>query len=140
MVNVTLGVNQRLYGDKALTDMGENTRYQIQPHLDNLKAKHSSFDSLNAGLFTIGDFEMLVMNAGRVGLPPVEPELLYVLERTNQHPKDVLEATKPKVLILSANLDWKTRNYWRHVGSDYDLSIHDIALDGAFTIDLTGKV
>jgi len=57
---------------------------------------------------------------------------LYISNRTAMHPLEILEKVNAKRVVLSVNLDWKTRRYWLRQLERNNIPHHDMRIAGAF--------
>ena len=60
---------------------------------------------------------------------------LFVQARTLQHPKEVLDKVEASVVLLSQNLDWKTRSYWETLLEEKGIDYWNMREDGAYVVE-----
>ena len=61
-------------------------------------------------------------------------DVLYVTAGTKDHTKYLLDQLQADRVVLSVNLDWKTRNYWQQLLKERQIDYHDMRSDGAFVM------
>ena len=58
-------------------------------------------------------------------------DILYLTMRTKQHPKEIMAMINPQLVVISPNMDWKSKNYWVSLLKDKGVPIHDLRNEGA---------
>lgn len=130
------GHQQRFVADEELTTDFDKMRFHIHHHWWSLDLDEPTWTEFNPGFYFVNEKSLLVMG-DETKVPKAAPELdlLYLTERTSDHPKSILESINVKEVILSCNLDWKTRSYWQQLLKEKSIPYHDIRSEGAFVMD-----
>lgn len=127
--------------DSSLTSDENRMRFHIEHHwwkmgLDPPIQKLMSFKKTDRILQFFGQ-RILFLDQHDEVIDSVESvDVLYIEERVNQEPKLVLEMIKPKLLVLSSKLDWKTNNTWKLIAIETGIKCHSLRDDGALSIAL----
>lgn len=104
----------------------------LSPPVDDLPGL-----AIEPGLITYDRQRILLVDSLQlVPSMPFAPDLLIIQARTKQHPKEVLQFAQPKKVVLSANLDWKTRHYWTKLLEETKQPFHDMHSEGALVVEL----
>ncbi|NCG30527.1 MAG: hypothetical protein GWP27_08705 [Bacteroidetes bacterium] len=59
-------------------------------------------------------------------------DILHIQARTIQRVDQILALTEPEVVVLSPNLEWKVRSYWKSKCNKLGYVCHDSKNDGAY--------
>ena len=78
---------------------------------------------------------LLILNDSNRVLNSIKVDYLIVKARTLQHPKEVLDRVKASVVLLSQNLDWKTRSYWETLLEEKGIDYWNMKEDGAYVVE-----
>jgi len=141
-INFIDGREQVFMADSSLVNDFDKMRFHVHHHWwnrDLLKPQQE----LN-GLYQSGpwiqfeDMRILVLDsATRIYQEtPIDVDLLFVKQRTNQHPKELFEHVRPSQVLLSSKLDWKSHRYWKSLCEDQKLPVHSLRNEGAFIQEL----
>ncbi|GAB4382400.1 MAG: ComEC/Rec2 family competence protein [Salibacteraceae bacterium] len=126
-----------LIADSSLLDKPDKMRFHIEHHWWKIDSKPTDTIVFSYEKPLAVDWygkRILIMGrnlpARSVGTAPVD--LLYITSRTATHPKAVIETLCPQMVIISRNVDFKSRNYWVKVIEEAELMCHDISASGAY--------
>lgn len=125
--------------DKDLVNDFDKMRFHIHHHWWWRDLDEPKVVPFEAGL-TFQNNAVLMTLDNRVRVPKAMSELdvLYITDRTREHPKSILNQLKLKRVVLSANLDWKTRSYWEQLLKERAIPYHDMRSEGAFVLSNYG--
>lgn len=135
------GHAHKFYGDTALYSNFDKMRFHIHHHWWHMDLDPPAFRPFEAGIFFHGSRSLMVLDDQSVvnkGAPEVD--LLYVTNRTRDYPNQVIEYTKPDFVVLSPNLDWKTRSYWTRILNDMEIAFHDMREEGAYVLSTSSNL
>ncbi|GAB5539233.1 MAG: ComEC/Rec2 family competence protein [Salibacteraceae bacterium] len=127
--------NQHFFmSDDSLLQDFDKLRFHIHHHWWNLDLKKPEKVDIQSGLFTFGDYKVVVLGKERIALPKsVDCNLLYIKERTAFRPQRIIDSISSDLVVLSANLDRQSSNYWQDILQTNAIKYHDLRNDGSLT-------
>jgi len=135
------GHNHRFYADTALYSNFDKMRFHIHHHWWDMDLNEPNFSSFSSGIFMHGSKRLLVLDDVVKTFPEMEAaDILYITKRTSDQPTQVIENAKPEVVVLSSNLDWKTRSYWIRMLNDMEIAFHDMREEGAYVLNTSSNL
>jgi competence protein ComEC len=118
------------FGD---VDRENKLSYNVRPSWWQNGLEEPLESSLRPGLYGFEQRQLLVLDETRVDIDCVGAvDWLYISNRTAMHPLEILEKVNAKRVVLSVNLDWKTRRYWLRQLERNNIPHHDMRIAGAF--------
>lgn len=140
------GTNHVLLADSALTNDFDQMRFHIHHHWWNrdLQTPTEGIPGFNQNgpWVQFDSLSILMLDSSTVMdcSEAYEVDLLYIKDRTRQHPSKLLKSIKPETVILAASLDWRSHRYWMKLCKDQLQKVHSIKADGAFQVEWENEI
>lgn len=130
-IDVIDGVANEFYADTSLINDFDKMRFHIHHHWWARDLSKTSFHDWKPGYnFGLGKNILILDDSVIVG-EDIPVDILYLNARTQQHPKSILEMLDPELVVISPNMDWKTKSYWLGLLEEQGIEVHDLRREGA---------
>ncbi|MDB9708906.1 ComEC family competence protein [Salibacteraceae bacterium] len=138
-IDFIVGNDHVFLADSSLRNDFEKMRFHIHHNWwqHDLNEPIASLPELiqTNDLMEFRDQRLLILNDSNRVLNSIEVDHLFVQARTLQHPKEVLDKVEASVVLLSQNLDWKTRSYWETLLEEKGIDYWNMREDGAYVVE-----
>ncbi|MEZ4722889.1 MAG: ComEC/Rec2 family competence protein [Flavobacteriales bacterium] len=129
--------HQFLSTDSLISDF-DKMRFHVHHHWWSRGLNEPEFNEWNSGLLEVSETRIVSLDDNTIvdSADHREVEILHIRERTAQPPEKLIAWIHPKSVVLSQNLDWKTRNYWTKALDKQNQAYHDMYEKGAYVVKL----
>jgi competence protein ComEC len=114
-------------------DKEKKLDYHVRPSWWQYGLSEPTESLFQPGLYDFEKHRLLVLDETHSNIDSVDAvDWLYISNRTAIHPLEIIDKVNAKIVVLSINLDWKTRRYWLHELERNGAPTHDMRTQGAF--------
>jgi competence protein ComEC len=114
-MDIVLGHAHQFVADTSLSNDFDNMRFHIHQHWWHRDLSPPQLIPWNTGLHFFEDKIILSLDDSTlVDSTLGKIDVLHITQRTAQHPDEILDFSRPRMVVLSQNLDWKTQSYWQY--------------------------
>lgn len=123
--------------DSSLFLDEDKMRFHIKHHWWKLSLNKPDFEDFNSkNTFSFQGKTILILDGTHaVDFHPDSVDILYLKERTHQHPIEILERAKARFVLLSPNMDWRSYHSWIRYLDDANLTYWSLRDKGAFVLN-----
>jgi hypothetical protein len=134
-VDLIKGHQHSMLADSALVQDFDKKRFHIHIHWWWRDLDEPALKPIKSGFIYHDTCSVLVLDeVAKVPEALGDVDVLYVTAGTKDHTKYLLDQLQADRVVLSVNLDWKTRNYWQQLLKERQIDYHDMRSDGAFVM------